>query len=83
MDPQFSVLLDDPTAGGDKCKTNKNGNATKKIVEIVVPVVGALALLVAIFVVVWPRYTSNQRVRGGHEITQSGGWEKGGQERKR
>jgi hypothetical protein len=55
MDPQFSVLLDDPTAGGDKCGKHKS-DKTKLMVEILVPIAVFIVFLIAFLVVIWPRY---------------------------
>jgi hypothetical protein len=56
MDPQFSVLLDDPTAGGDKCGKHNKSDKTKFLVAIIVPITVFIVFLIAFLVVIWPRY---------------------------
>eukprot|EP00026_Physarum_polycephalum_P017055 Phypoly_transcript_18140.p2 GENE.Phypoly_transcript_18140~~Phypoly_transcript_18140.p2 ORF type:complete len:101 (+),score=13.12 Phypoly_transcript_18140:247-549(+) len=69
MDPHFSVLLNDKTAGGDKCKPHKN--QTKKIVEIVVPIVVGLILLAALLVILRPRIDRWWKARTHKRIASS------------
>lgn len=53
LDPNFSVLVGDPKA---TCKSGKSKGINKKLIAIIVPVVIGGLLLIALLVVLAPRY---------------------------
>ena len=75
MDPHFSVLLGDNNKG--RCNNKHSSSVDSKIVEIVVPIVVALALLVVIAFVFGPRYEERregrEERRGGERGQRRGG----------
>lgn len=77
MDPNYSVLLGDPTSSEicPSANSAKDTKKTKKIVEIVIPVVVGVVLLTAVFIFLYPRYNgreaktaSRERKRGKRKV---------------